>query len=344
MTADDRGRDLADIEVSVIIPAYNAQAELPCQLAALRDQDSDLPYEVIVADNGSTDGTADVTETFAAADPRFRWVDASRGRGPAVARNVGVEAAHGRFLLFCDADDIVTPAFVRLMSDVLRSHEFASGAGSLRAFDGMEGICPASAVLREVERTEPAGVALRFAGLPMAMGCSFGARAETFTAVGGFDESFTRAGEDYELCLRLHEAHASMGHAEQLCIHKRPRSSSSKLMTQQYRWSADGQRVMAAHPIAHPHRLSIQAHVRSVGTSVLGMLCLDESRWGTASAAELRPGKQSRQLRRQNPLPESGLRAQASFSSRTARPENSMTSPGCSWRPRSVTVRPLTLT
>jgi glycosyltransferase involved in cell wall biosynthesis len=88
------------VAVSVIVPARDASATLPRTLAALAAQDLTEPYEVIVVDDASVDGTA----AIAAAAPGPVSLVRANGDGPGPARNAGVAAARGEVLAFTDAD------------------------------------------------------------------------------------------------------------------------------------------------------------------------------------------------------------------------------------------------
>jgi glycosyltransferase involved in cell wall biosynthesis len=103
---------------SVIVPARNAQDTLPRTLAAVAGQDLEGGYEVIVVDDGSTDGTAAVAR--AAGGPVS--VVQQPALGPAAARNRGVQSASGAAIAFCDAD--VFPAVGWLEAGV-RALQFA---------------------------------------------------------------------------------------------------------------------------------------------------------------------------------------------------------------------------
>src|SRR5215203_2323406 len=80
-------------ELTVVIPALDAADEIAGQLDALAAQEWDEPWEVVVADNGSTDGTRAVVERYAGRLPGLRVVDASEPAGQAHALNAGVESA-----------------------------------------------------------------------------------------------------------------------------------------------------------------------------------------------------------------------------------------------------------
>lgn len=88
---------------SVIIPTFNHAAFLPDAIRSALAQD--CPVEVIVVDDGSTDGTAAmVRESF----PNVRLIELPHG-GPSMARNAGLDAAQGEFVQFLDADDVLDP-------------------------------------------------------------------------------------------------------------------------------------------------------------------------------------------------------------------------------------------
>ncbi len=104
------------MSVSVIIPAYNRATLLPFTLAAVLAQ-IPPPDEVIVVDDGSTDGTAAVTAGHAGA---VRCIGI-KNSGDLVARNVGLRAAGGDRVAFCDSDDLWRPGFLAAMDALWRA-------------------------------------------------------------------------------------------------------------------------------------------------------------------------------------------------------------------------------
>ena len=98
--------------ISVVIPAFNAETTIADQLGAIARQSDGVALEVIVADNGSSDATRTVVETWSERLP-VRLVDASARRGPAAARNIGASSARGDLLIFTDADDVVMPGWLQ---------------------------------------------------------------------------------------------------------------------------------------------------------------------------------------------------------------------------------------
>lgn len=91
------------VNISVIIPAYNAEEFLTRCLQALADS-VETPYEIIVVDDGSTDGTRAVAERF-----KTRVLTTEGRKGPALARNQGAQVAEGDVLFFLDSDVCVKP-------------------------------------------------------------------------------------------------------------------------------------------------------------------------------------------------------------------------------------------
>ena len=90
-------------QVSVIIPVYNAEAYLhDCLRSILMQTMPDI--EVLIIDDGSTDGSFALMQQYAKTDSRVRSVH-QQNAGPSRARNAGIAMAQGRYIAFVDADD-----------------------------------------------------------------------------------------------------------------------------------------------------------------------------------------------------------------------------------------------
>ena len=89
--------------ISVIIPVYNAQEFLPHALESIETQDF-ADWEVILVDDGSTDGSPALCDSYAQRDPRFRVVH-QENAGTSAARNTALKAAQGEYITFMDNDD-----------------------------------------------------------------------------------------------------------------------------------------------------------------------------------------------------------------------------------------------
>ncbi len=95
-------------QVTVIIPAYNAERTLGPTLASVLEQ-AGVRLECVVIDDGSTDGTADLVDRLAAADSRIVLLRQEVNSGVSAARNLALDRARGDWITFVDADDRLRP-------------------------------------------------------------------------------------------------------------------------------------------------------------------------------------------------------------------------------------------
>ena len=98
------------IDASIIVPVYNAEKYLTDSVRAMRDQ-TDANIEIILVDDGSTDGSPDLCARLAQEDSRIRVLRQSNS-GPGIARNAGIDAARGDYIFFADADDKMAPTLI----------------------------------------------------------------------------------------------------------------------------------------------------------------------------------------------------------------------------------------
>lgn len=205
---------MTEVETSVVIPAKNAASTISVQLDALAAQSGDVPFEVVVADNGSTDATVSIAESYSDR-LRIRVVGCPRA-GANAARNVGATAAAGDALLFCDADDRVDPRWVQAMTAALREHDAAGGTIDN---DSLSGDFAGGWMPRH-----PPGVPVMAGFLPRAITANFGVRKDVWAALDGFNESYAYGCTDTEFCWRLQLAGYRLGHAEDAVVAYRHRA------------------------------------------------------------------------------------------------------------------------
>lgn len=93
--------------VTIVVPVYNGKELLPTCLDSIRAQ-TFADFECILVDDGSTDGSGQLCDELAARDPRFRVLHQTNG-GVCSARNAGILAAAGEYVVFCDQDDQLAP-------------------------------------------------------------------------------------------------------------------------------------------------------------------------------------------------------------------------------------------
>jgi glycosyltransferase involved in cell wall biosynthesis len=120
---------LATRGVSVVIPVYNRRKLLERAVESVREQ-TYPDWELLIVDDGSTDGTAEYAAELAAADPRVTCLRNTRGRGPGGARNSGITRARGQFVAFLDSDDSWLPEKLARQVDYFSAHPQAMAVGT----------------------------------------------------------------------------------------------------------------------------------------------------------------------------------------------------------------------
>ncbi len=270
VAADRSSRAATDVAAptcSVIVPAANAASMLSRTLPVLRTATHALGGELVIVDDASGDDTSVVAAEVADKLVRIR----GRERGPAYARNRGVDVTDGEVLVFVDADVLVTgPVLTELVSTLGRERGISAVFGSYA--DGPAG---AGFITRyrnilshELHETLAGDVDIFWAA------CG-AVRRDAFAAVGGFDEwRFTDAEvESVELGHRLRaHGHRIVLRAELQVTHLRPSSLGSlvlddlrQFVVPLYRVARDGGLPHIEFPVRIEKRASILV--------LLGMLC-----------------------------------------------------------------------
>lgn len=176
--------------LSFVVPAYNEELLIARTLTALTEAGAalDEPFEIVVADDASTDRTAAIAREHGA-----RVVPVQH-RQIAATRNAGARAATGEWLVFVDADTAVTSAAVRGALEAMRAG--AAGGGSAFRFDGR--VPRFGRVLQRI------AVPL-YRALGLARGCFLFCTRRALETVGGFDERLFAA-EEAAMSRALHRA------------------------------------------------------------------------------------------------------------------------------------------
>jgi teichuronic acid biosynthesis glycosyltransferase TuaG len=110
--------------VSIITPSWNVERLIGETIESVQAQTLG-DWELLIADDCSTDNTAAVIESYAARDPRVKLIRQPRNGGPALARQAAIEQAQGRFLAFLDSDDLWLPAKLERQVAFAREHRAA---------------------------------------------------------------------------------------------------------------------------------------------------------------------------------------------------------------------------
>ncbi len=191
--------------VSVIIPTYNSGKYISHAVQSVLEQ-SCRSYEVIVIDDGSTDGTKDVLSGF---HDRIKYFY-QENQGPSAARNKGIKKAKGEYISFLDADDLWTSNKIEVQLDFLERHrDIGLVFSDIKEFDGEKIINRRSSCLA-VQVYGPDNVLqvpLQEAFIKLLMTNfiptnTVMVRKECFKKAGIFDESL-RIVEDRDMWLRI---------------------------------------------------------------------------------------------------------------------------------------------
>lgn len=196
---DCRPTSAASPVVSVVMPVYNASRYIGQAVQSILDQ-SFREFELIVVDDGSDDGTAEVVRRLAAADPRVRVLSQSNS-GVSAAANAGIREATGEFVARMDADDVALPDRLALQVAYMQTNPHVVCLGG--AFEVMD------ARGRVLTCLYPPLTHSRIDSLLMRGHCAITQptalmRREALERVGGYDSSYVQA-EDLDLWLRLGE-------------------------------------------------------------------------------------------------------------------------------------------
>ena len=127
-----------EIDVSIIIPCYNVERFLPSCIESLAAQKTQYTYEVILVNDGSKDATKDILDAAALRYDVFRCIHQSN-QGCGGARNEGLRNARGKYLMFVDADDIVSADYVEALVDCVKAIDADMGVCAYYSFDDASG-------------------------------------------------------------------------------------------------------------------------------------------------------------------------------------------------------------
>ncbi len=175
---------------SVVIPTYNRLPILQKCLQAMEAQDFTQPYEIVVVDDGSTDGTVEFLHNHSDRFPHVRLL-LQNHEGAAIARNTGIDVAAGEIIVFIDSDLVVTPVFLSAHAKALANSDRAFTYGLVINTNDFENPTSAQVKIQDISTAF-------FATGNVAIAKHW------LIAAGKFDTSFRQYGwEDLELGVRL---------------------------------------------------------------------------------------------------------------------------------------------
>lgn len=219
------------IKLSVIIPCLNEAETISTQLNALAEQDWSEPWEVIIADNGSTDETLGIVEQYKDPLPNLKIIDASGRKGASFARNMGVKASKGELIVFCDADDEVAPGWLAAMAKGISKYGFVASRLDARKLSDRD------ALKAKGNRRQRDGLIKYYYTdyFPHASTQSLGIKRSIHESINGFDENMLSC-EDCDYCWRVQLTGNKLYFVPEALVNIRHQSRPDKRYRQARNW------------------------------------------------------------------------------------------------------------
>ena len=186
--------------ISVIMPMYNAEKYIAQAINSILGQ-SFREIELIIIDDKSTDQSRSIVESFLSKDSRIILLTGS-AQGAAAAANKGMKIARGKYISFCDADDLFSDNSIESQVNYIESHpEAGATCAKFAMMDSLGGN-----IVEMVNENEPSDITEELlSGVTRTHACTFMVRKEIIEMLGGYREFFV-SGYDIDFQLRLAEA------------------------------------------------------------------------------------------------------------------------------------------
>lgn len=217
--------------LSVVVPVFNGVPELRDLLRSLIGESVIGGFEVVIADNGSSDGTRELALEFQG-PMDLRVIDVPT-RGVSAARNAGIGAARARSVVLLDHDDLVAPGYLQAMSAALASASLVASRIEVQSSSRWS-------TGRVVPQVRSLGEGWR----PWAYGATLGFRRSVFDAIGGFDEDLVGSGgDDVDFCWRAQMSGAELRWVPNAVVRYRIPDGARKLFKQGWFYGRGGARI-----------------------------------------------------------------------------------------------------
>lgn len=119
-------------ELSIIVPAYNAEETIRCCIESVVNQNTEVDFELIVVNDGSSDKTRSIVESI---DDEHLILTNQKNRGFSGARNRGIDESHGKYIMFLDSDDMLIDNCIESMMRQIKDGNADIIQGSFYSFD-----------------------------------------------------------------------------------------------------------------------------------------------------------------------------------------------------------------
>ena len=197
--------------ISVVIPTYNRQRFIREAIRSVLYQ-TRSPAEIIICDDGSTDGTEEVVMSMASTVPVV--YKRQENQGPGAARNLGAASARGDWIAFLDDDDVWHPEKLAAQEDYVAAHPEV-----VFVYSHFEFIDEASHPMPMPTKWDELGLMI-FDGNPPALPSTVLVKKDVFLEIGGFDVRLKHA-EDWDLFVRIAERFPTHCVEQKLVKHRR---------------------------------------------------------------------------------------------------------------------------
>ncbi len=232
------------MEVSVVIPAYNAEKTIGKCIVSILNQSFGGDYEIIVVDDGSKDGTGKIVQKILKGNKNVRLVKQPNG-GPAKARNRGARESKGKLVLFTDSDCIADKNWIKEMVAPFKAGNIVGSQGRYKILN------PDSLVARFVqyEIEERYERMAKIGSIDFIGSYSAAYKRDVFLQFNGFDESFKIAsGEDPEISYRMAAKGLKMIFAPKAIVYHPHPDSLKRYLKMKYGRGYWGQLLYKKHP------------------------------------------------------------------------------------------------
>lgn len=227
------------IDSSVIVPVYSGEKVLPFLLESLSSQINNVPFEVILSDNGSSDSSLQIADRYISSIPNLRIIDSGFKRGKHYSLNCAINQAKSDRLILLDQDDVVNDSYVSAMSDALNYHPLVAAHMDSNKLNQQFEIPP---------RFAPLNQKIGKFAIKIAAGGTLGMTRNAFWDIGAFDETFNYSTLDVDFCCRAHNRGYDLQLVDNAILYYRFRESIKENYAQGFLYGKGNRAIERRYP------------------------------------------------------------------------------------------------
>lgn len=258
-----------DIQISVVIPCFNAESTILLQLEALENQIGPPKFEVIISNNNCTDKTVEKVMQYArTSNLNIQIADASAVQGINFARNAGLAKASAPYIMICDADDVVGEKWLAHGLKNFSYHRIWSGSAiPISDTEFPTDLKSARALFDRPDKPWKRPILEQSGVFQVLMGGNFGAERKYLLHLGGFDVAAPSPGDDNELAMRVLKDGEQIPVSKDVLIGYRNRTSFEYIARSYYlggkshAWLATQYGVLRDSPYGNPAKNLLKTYL-----------------------------------------------------------------------------------